>query len=237
VGYRAAVPEQLPPPLPPETRTIGQLVAESIRFYGDRFWVALPLGLPLALTFQVIAGQDPEVQIPVLWAAAPLLTVSYIGASALVSGARLTRRSALTAFVAGLIVFLPAPVLLRLFLLPAVAWLALFGLVVPVAVIERTGFRETFVRARQLALADYVHALGSLATLTIVFYVSVLMLGVLLHGQGDQAIRIAAFLAHTVVSPLLFLGTSLIYYDQAARVGSRGRRGRRRRVKPGSAAS
>jgi hypothetical protein len=139
----------------------------------------------------------------------------------------------LTAFVAGLIVFLPAPVLLRLFLLPAVAWLALFGLVVPVALIEHTAFRETFVRARRLALADYIHALGSLATLTIVFYLSVLMLGVLLHGQGDQAIRIAAFLAHTIVGPLLFIGPAILYFDQSARVGRR----TARRVKTGSAAS
>lgn len=223
------MPEKLPPPLPPESRTIGQLVAESMRIYGERFWRALPLGIPLAVTFQLIAGQDSAVQIPLLWAAAPLLTLSYLVASAMVSGVALTRRSVLTAFVTGLIVLLPAPVLLRLFVLPAVAWLALFGLVVPVAVIERTGFRETFVRARRLAAADYVHALGSIATLAIVFYVSVLMLGVLLHGQGDQAIRIAAFLAHTVVGPLLFLGSALLYFDQAARVGvsSRGRPTRR----------
>jgi hypothetical protein len=218
LGYRPRVPAKLPPPLPPETRTVGQLVAESMRLYGERFWLALPLGIPLAVTFQLIAGQDAGVQIPILWAASPLLTLSYLGAAALVSGAALTRRSVLTAFVTGLIVFLPAPVLLRLFLLPAVAWLALFGLVVPVAVIERTGFRETFVRARRLALADYVHALGSLAALTIVFYLSVLMLGVLLHGQGDLAIRLAAFLAHSVVAPLLFIGSALLYFDQRARV-------------------
>jgi hypothetical protein len=224
-----AVPEALPPPLPPETRTIGQLVAESIRLYGDHFWRALPLGLPLAAAFQLIAGQDAELQIPILWAAAPLLTLSYLGAAALASGVELTRRSTLTAFVTGLIVFLPAPVLLRFFLLPAVAWLALFGLVVPVAVVERTGFRETFVRARRLALADYVHALGSLATLAIVFYLSVLVLGLLLQGQGDQAIRVAAFLAHTVVGPLLFIGSALLYFDQAARVRVESPRRPRRR--------
>jgi hypothetical protein len=28
----------LPPPLPPETRTVGQLVAESLRLYGRHFW-------------------------------------------------------------------------------------------------------------------------------------------------------------------------------------------------------
>ena len=33
--------DQLPPPLPPETRTVGQLVAESVRLYGDNFWPSL----------------------------------------------------------------------------------------------------------------------------------------------------------------------------------------------------
>src|SRR2546423_1896135 len=35
---------KLPPPLPPETRTVGQLVAESIRLYGRRFWQTLARG-------------------------------------------------------------------------------------------------------------------------------------------------------------------------------------------------
>src|SRR4029079_18037358 len=28
----------LPPPLPPETRTVGQLVAETLKLYGDNLW-------------------------------------------------------------------------------------------------------------------------------------------------------------------------------------------------------
>ena len=31
----------LPAPLPPAERTVGQLVAETIRAYGDNFWRAL----------------------------------------------------------------------------------------------------------------------------------------------------------------------------------------------------
>src|SRR5204862_314342 len=34
----------LPPPLPHETRTVGQLVAETVRLYGERFWHVLALG-------------------------------------------------------------------------------------------------------------------------------------------------------------------------------------------------
>src|SRR6478672_4175842 len=39
----------LPPPLPPETRTVGQLVAEALKLYGARFWPALALGIGPAI--------------------------------------------------------------------------------------------------------------------------------------------------------------------------------------------
>src|SRR3954447_10591996 len=42
---RRREPEPVPPPLPPATRTVGQLVAETIRLYGSRFWPALALGI------------------------------------------------------------------------------------------------------------------------------------------------------------------------------------------------
>ena len=41
--------EPRPAALPPGQRTVGQLVAESIRFYGARFWAVIPLGVPLAV--------------------------------------------------------------------------------------------------------------------------------------------------------------------------------------------
>ena len=44
---RTSRTRELPPPLPPERRTVGQLVAESIRLYGLSFWKALALGVPL----------------------------------------------------------------------------------------------------------------------------------------------------------------------------------------------
>ena len=34
-----------PAPLPPETRTVGQLVAETLQLYGAAFWPSLALGL------------------------------------------------------------------------------------------------------------------------------------------------------------------------------------------------
>jgi hypothetical protein len=215
---------ELPPPAPPVERTVGQLVAETIRTYGDNFLRALPLGVPLALLGQATAGRPINTQVALLCLAAPLFSAAYMGAVWIVAHARPTP----LAFLLGVVVWFPAPVLLRAFLLPALAWLALFGLAVPVAMIERTGFRASLSRARRLAVADFVHALGTLATLVVLFVLTALMLGVLLHEQGDNAVRVAAFLAVLVLSPMLYLGSALLYSDQAARVGSRRPRRRSR---------
>src|SRR5437868_2046592 len=121
--------EPRPAALPPETRTVGQLVAETIRLYGARFWAVLPLG----------------------------------------------------------VVF---------------------------CAIDIASFR----RSVQLSRADLVHAIAGLATLALVYGLSKYALLLLLHTQGDQTQRIAAGVADVVLSPLLFLGSALLYVDQAARV-------------------
>ena len=213
--------EPLPPPLPPETRTVGQLVAESIRLYGRRFWLALPLGLSVAALEQVLIEFDSAVRLLLLaLGGGTILAASYAAASALAAGTRLTQRTALTAIAAGAVAFLPFPFLVLGFILPGLAWLAFVGLVVPVAVIERLGFRASFRRATKLARADFVHALGSLATLVILYVLTRLVLVLLLRGSGDQTERVAILLADIVISPIMFLGAALLYFDQAARVGS-----------------
>lgn len=197
-------------------------MAESIRLYGRRFWLALPLGSSVAVLEQGLLEFGNEVRFLLLaTVGGVLLSASYAGASALAADTRLTRSSALVAIAAGAVVFAPFPFLVLGFILPGLAWLAFVGLVVPVAVIERVGFRVTFGRATELARADYVHALGSLATLVIVYVLTRLVLVLLLRDSGDQAERIAIFLADLVISPLLFLGAALLYFDQKARLDVR----------------
>jgi hypothetical protein len=215
------VPDQLPPPLPPEERTIGQLVAEAIRLYGRRFWYALPLGASVAVLEQVLIEFQNEVRLLLLaTVGGMLLSASYAAASALAADVRLTRGSTQVAIAGGTAAFVPFPFLVLGFVLPGVAWLAFVGLVVPVAVIERLGLRDAFRRATVLARADYVHALGSLATLVLLYVLTRLVLVLLLRGSGDQTERVAIFLADLVISPILFLGAALLYFDQAARVRS-----------------
>jgi hypothetical protein len=208
------VAESRPAALPPAQRTVGQLIAESIRFYGDRFWAVVPLGLSFVAVDVTGIGRSVNVQTLLLWAFSPLFCVAYVRAAQLVTGGRPTRG----AYVAALIVFLPFPVLLRIYILPGVAWLGLLGLSVPAAVAEGLGVRAALERGRSLSRADVAHAIGGVAALALVYGVSRAFLLILLHTQGDQAQRVALTLADLVLSPLLFVGSALLYLDQAARV-------------------
>jgi hypothetical protein len=123
-------------------------------------------------------------------------------------------------------VFIPFPLLVALFVLPGLAWLALFGLAVPAALVEGLGLRASFVRGYRLARADFVHVLGGLATLALVVFLTQTVLFFVLREYAENTRVAAATLASLVVSPLLFLGTALLYVDQKARLGSVGDRGK-----------
>jgi hypothetical protein len=215
----------LPPPLPPAERTVGQFVGETIRAYGDNFWRALPLGLPIAIADQFLVHEHQATQIVVLLAAGPLIVLAYVRACGLVLGVRPT----VVAFLVGGLIYLPFPALRAVVTLPAIAWFAFIGLAVPAAMKEGKGFREALVRGRQLGTTDYVHALGSLAILVLVVGLGDAALQAALRTQGDNGQRVALFISDLILTPLLYLGGALLYVDQAARVGSRRQDRRRRR--------
>lgn len=208
----------LPDPLPPEDRTVGQLVAETLKLYQANVATALLLGLSLTVINQVSAGRDTLTQVLVLSAGAPLMAASYALAAAVVGEAVPPAGVLVRAVVLGTLIFVPAAALTLLYILPAVAWLALVGLAVPALVLERVGMGEALRRGVQLARADYLHALGSLATLAILFGLVKLMLALLLRDLGDAGERAALGLSDLVLSPLLFLGGALLYVDQKARL-------------------
>jgi len=202
-------------------RTVGQLVADTIRFYGSRFLPSLALGLVVAGFNQVGIGSSQEAQGTLLVLASPLFSLGYIGACVLVLGRRPTLRAFLTAFLIGTLVFLPVGILVWFFVLPALAWLAFAGLTVPAVLDGEVGLRDALRRAGRLSGIDYVHALGTLATLVLVYFLSRSALLFLLHGQADATLRTAAFLADFVLSPLIFLGAAQLYLDQKARLTER----------------
>jgi hypothetical protein len=211
---------------------VGQLVAESLRLYGARFWRSLALGIGPVL---VGAGL---VELPhvLAWTLVPTVG-TVVWAAALVAACRLALGAeggrVSVAFFIACIGFLP---LLgqRILVLPGfdLVTLAFYGFVclaVPAALVERLSLRAALRRGVQLARADYVHALGSLAALVITIFITGLMLVLLLHGLSDQAIRVAALLSLFLLSPVFLLGTALLYVDQAARVVESAPRPRRRR--------
>ena len=214
----------LPPPLPPETRTVGQLVAEALRLYGARFWPSLALGIGPALLGTAAAELDGAVRALVVVGAGPvLLSASYAGAVALLRPIGRGRYVAVALGV-GFIAFLPLCVS-RLWVFPGIyllvlGWLAFVGLAVPAALVERRGFADSLRRGIELARTDYVHALGSLATLVITIFLTGLVLFFALREASDQALRVAGLLALLVLAPVFMLGAAILYVDQAARVES-----------------
>lgn len=217
----------LPDALPPATRTIGQDVAEALRLYGQRFWLALPLGLVVAVADQVSQDRSLEARVLVLAAAAPFFALAYAAACALAGGRRPETRPWAVGTALGTLAFLPAAFLFPWFALAAVAWLGFAGWVVPAAVLERRAPLDAVRRSLEVARADLVHALGGLATLALLFGVTRLAMGFVLRSQADNTIRTSVFLADLVVSPLLYLGAALVFVDLAARVGSSSRTRRR----------
>ena len=209
---------------------MGQLVAETIRFYAAHFWRSLALGLgPAGVTVAAYEiGWHPALA-AVGVAYLVVATSSYIGALLLVSGRRAERGPLLNAFGLGVFIVLPVLVLSFGLGILALAWLAFFGMAVPAALLEELPPREAFRRGIALGRADYVHAFGSLCALALVVFLTQGLLFSLLHGASQQAIDISAVLAAAVVQPLLFLGGAMVYFDQAARSVSSQPRATRRR--------
>jgi hypothetical protein len=207
-------------------------VAEALRLYGARFWPSLALGIGPALVGVAAAELDDPARAVVVLAAGPLvLSASYAGAVALVRPIA-RGRFLVVALAVGFIAFLPI-CLSRLWIFPGIyilvlGWLALVGLAVPAALVERRGFLAALRRGIQLGRADFVHALGSLATLVITIFLSGLVLFFALRELSDQALRVAGLLALLVLAPVFVLGAAVLYVDQEARVESSSRPRRKR---------
>ena len=211
--------EPLPPPLPPVSRTVGQVVAEAIKLYQGNLAQALVLGLPVAIADQLIVDLSLAARIAVLLAAAPAFSVAYAWASAIRQGERPPPRVWAVAVAVGVITFLPAAFLFGWFAIAAVLWLGIAGHAVPAVMAERLGPTAALRRTVQLGRADYVHAAGAFATLALLFGLTRLALGLLLSSQADATVRVSVFLADVVVSPMLFFGAAIVYVDLVARVG------------------
>src|SRR5438067_13807238 len=82
-----AVAESRPAALPPAQRTVGQLVAESIRFYGDHFAPVLLLGLPFLAIDVISLNSSVTTQTIVAWVLGPAICAAYVRACMLLGKA------------------------------------------------------------------------------------------------------------------------------------------------------
>ena len=215
----------VPPPLPPERRTVGQLVGEAIRAYGARFWKSLVLGVPVVVANALVwARPSGDLRLTLLPITALLVSASYVLALGLITGANVRSRTGVVAYLMAVVVFLPVPLLAALFIVPGLIWLSLFGLAVPAVLVEGVSVRAALGRGMRLARADFAHVLGGLSTLALVVIISQFSLYFVLREYADNTRMIAAALASLVVSPVVFLGSAILYVDQEARLRSRAER-------------
>ena len=221
-GKREGAGRPLPPPLPPERRTVGQLVGEAIRAYGASFWRSLVLGIPVVFANALVwARPSDDLSLVLLPGTAFLISISYVLAIGMLMHVSVWGRNGVVAYFLAVVLFLPVPVLVTLFILPGLAWLSLVGLAVPAVLVERLPVRAALGRGVALARADFVHVLGGLSTLALVIVISQFCLYFVLREFADNTRMIAAALAALVVSPVVFLGSALLYVDQEARLRSR----------------
>jgi hypothetical protein len=211
-----------PAEISPAERTVGQLIADSLRLYGRSFWRGILIALPATAFTVGAAFLEGTVSIVYAVVVGPLaLGLSYLWASVVATGGRNAPGRAL---LAGAIAFLPLAasraVIFAGIYFVALAWFALVGLAVPSILVEDRPLRDSLRRGIQLARADFAHAFGAVAALAVVVVVSIFSLSLLLAGFGSQSIAISAVLAVVVMSPLFFLGTGLLYLDQKARLES-----------------
>src|SRR5437867_3070506 len=134
-------PQPAPTPLPPETRTVGQLVAETIRLYGGRFWASLALGIAPAAAGLGLAEAPVSARLPLAFTvAAAAASLSFALATGVVAGERIPGRRLAQATAFGTITPVPAIVLLGLLgllgVLPAVIWPGFARLIVPAITAE-----------------------------------------------------------------------------------------------------
>lgn len=211
---------EIPAPLPPELRTVGQLVAETLRIFGRRFLLCLLLSVPVVVTDQLVIGRHYVASAVIYLASSPLFTAAYVLASVIVTGTRPTVRNVAMALGLGTLVFLPAAVALPGLSIGSVIWLGLVGLVVPAAVVEGGNALSLLRRGYALGRVDYVHAAGALATLVLILAATRPPLWTVLRLEGGSSARVAFALADIALSPMVFLGAAVLYLDQAARLGS-----------------
>jgi hypothetical protein len=217
---------------------LGELLSETIRIYTQRPWAAIGLGL-------VVGGADllgeltPDLMDVLVTALA--LTAAFAAASRIVFGdsfgeawAQVAVRSPVL-LVLTFIVTVPALIAIPIYFLLIIGalWVALMSFSIPVAMLERDPevtnvfdrIAYSLLRSIRLARAEYLHALGVIAALIMLYLVAAFALGVALIGFADNGMLAAAALVRVVLVPFVVIGLSVLYFEQRARTAVSSPRG------------
>ena len=194
---RRATGEPTPAALPPERRTVGQLVAESIRSYGSHFARALPLGLVVAGANQASLGlgrRRRRRRSSLRRRSSPSPSPTRRCSSA-VADCRLRRVRGSSRSAWGRSSSCRPRSSSR-----GSPWPESSGSRLPGSASRWRSSRTPrspapLRRGLRLGRVDYLHAAGSLATLVILFVLARLGLALLLESQADNTVRVAVFLA------------------------------------------
>jgi len=215
---------------PDRPLALGELISETVRIYTQRPWAAIGLGLVTGGAY-LLEALTPDLLDVLLLA---LASTAVFGAAArLVSGdafgeawAQVALRSPVL-LVLTFIVTVPALIAIPIYYLLIIGalWVALMGFSIPVAMIERDpDVKNSFdriayslLRSIRLARAEYLHALGVIAALLMIYLVVAFALGAALIGFADNDVPVAAVLVRVVLAPFFFLGLSVLYFEQRAR--------------------
>jgi hypothetical protein len=209
---------------------LSELLAETVRLYGERFVSALGLGLPIAGAFIATLYAQPLVDVLVVSVA---FTLSYAAAARFANGDGIGEAWAQTLvrlptlLVLTLLVTLPFALALGQLLLTlvAVGWLGLVGFAIPITMLEKDPDATTWYvrvasplyRAVSLARVEILHAIGIIAALVIAYVVLGIILSAALAGFAENEETVAIALAQVVLAPFFFLGLSVLYFEQKVR--------------------
>ena len=215
---------------------LGEVFEATTQIYRDRIAAALGLGVFVVAAF--VLGLITGHQVPFLAVYSLTFTAAYALA------ARLAHGDGFTAAWAQIAARLPTLLLLTvvvsvpfaisridpILVLFAVAWLALTGFSIPIAMLEEAPAENWFARVGYalqgsvaLARREYLHALGVVAALALVYVLLGAVLAAALIGFAENGNLVATLLVQAVLAPFFYLGLVVLYFEQKARaLSSRG---------------
>jgi hypothetical protein len=223
---------------------LGEVLAETVRLYGERIWAALGIGAVTATSFVAASFAPAAVAIGVVACA---FTGCYAAAARVATGDRFAESWAQVGvrlpvlLVLAVVVSIPFAIAIFIragdplaglvFLLFAVSWLVTMGFSIPATMLESEVEAESWFqrvgralqRSLSLARAEFFHALGVAAALIVLYGLVGPFLASALVGFAENSVSVAFMLSQVVLAPFFFLGLVVLYFEQKARALSSAR--------------